>query len=198
MVSYADLSLMQICQPPSQKLETPKATDQEEAEVLQYFGAVDEPPVVTESAPELSAKTVHIREGDSGYSYQNLFGPYLKGAKKVYVVDPYIRLEHQIRNFMVFAGILDTSAGPVELRLTTSAEDAYQEKMLEQKLKEIAASLSQHGISFAFEVDPAIHDRSIRADNGWCIYPGRGLDFFPETRIEIRIKRDRSNKEKMP
>jgi len=103
------------------------------------------------------------------------------------VVDPYVRLEYQIRNFIAFAGIIDTSDGQVELKLTTSAEDAYQEKIQEQKFKEISASLAQHGILFTFEFDPNIHDRSIRMDNGWCIYPGRGLDIYqkPDSKYEL-------------
>jgi len=62
----------------------------------------------TQPGPELEQKTVHIKEGDTGYSYQNLFGDYLKGANKIYVTDPYVRMDYQIRNFMSFAGILDT------------------------------------------------------------------------------------------
>lgn len=161
--------------------------DEEEAEVLRYFGAVEEPIVDKENIVELTPKTVHIHEGETGYSYQNLFGPYLKGAKKIYVVDPYVRMEYQIRNFILFAGIIDTSAGPVELKLTTSVDDAYLEKIQEQKFKEISTSLAQHGILFTFEFDPNIHDRSIRLDNGWCIYPGRGLDIYqkPESKYEL-------------
>jgi len=161
--------------------------DEEEAEVLRYFGATDEPSDDKDKHDELSAKTIHIREGETGYSYNNLFGPYLKGATKIFVVDPYVRLEYQIRNFIAFAGIIDTSDGQVELKLTTSAEDAYQEKIQEQKFKEISASLAQHGILFTFEFDPNIHDRSIRMDNGWCIYPGRGLDIYqkPDSKYEL-------------
>jgi len=166
---------------------TPVAVDEEEAEVLRYFGAIEEPSPKPESASELTAKTVHIREGEAGYSYQNLFGSYLKGARKIYVTDPYVRLEYQLRNFIAFAGVIDTFAGQVELKLITSAEDAYQEKIQEQKFKEISASLAQHGILFTFEFDPIIHDRSIKADNGWCIYPGRGLDIFqkPDSKYEL-------------
>jgi len=161
--------------------------DEEEAEVLRYFGATDETSDDKDKHDELSAKTIHIREGETGYSYNNLFGPYLKGATKIFVVDPYVRLEYQIRNFIVFAGIIDTSVGQVELKLTTSAEDAYQEKIQEQKLKEISASLAQHGIIFTFDFDPVIHDRSIRMDNGWCIYLGRGLDIYqkPDSKYEL-------------
>jgi len=59
--------------------------------------------------------------------------------------------------------------------------------MVERKLKEFAASLSKHGIKFTFEFNPAIHDRSIRLDTGWNIYPGRGLDIFqkPESKFEL-------------
>lgn len=188
LVSYSDPNSIPVSSIPLPEPEpTPAAVDEEEAEVLRYFGATDELLPKEEISSELTAKTIHIREGETGYSYQNLFGSYLKGAKKIYVVDPYVRLEYQIRNFIVFAGIIDTSAGQVELNLTTSAEDAYQEKIQEQKLKEISASLAQHGILFSFEFDPVIHDRIIRLDNGWCIYPGRGLDIYqkPESKYEL-------------
>ncbi|MCX6054119.1 MAG: BREX system Lon protease-like protein BrxL [Chloroflexi bacterium] len=188
LVSYSDPNSIPVSSVPLPEPEpTPAAVDEEEAEVLRYFGATDELIPKGKISSELTAKTIHIREGETGFSYQNLFGSYLKGAKKIYVVDPYVRLEYQIRNFIVFAGIIDTSAGHVELKLTTSAEDAYQEKIQEQKLKEISASLAQHGILFSFEFDPVIHDRSIRLDNGWCIYPGRGLDIYqkPESKYEL-------------
>ena len=187
LVSYSDPNSIPVT--PVEHLDAVPipVKDEEEAEVLRYFGAADEPSDDKDKHDELSAKTIHIREGDIGYSYNNLFGPYLKGATKIFVVDPYVRLEYQIRNFIVFAGIIDTSAGQVELKLTTSTEDAYQEKIQEQKLKEISASLAQHGIIFTFEFDPVIHDRSIRMDNGWCIYPGRGLDIYqkPDSKYEL-------------
>ena len=187
LVSYSDPNSIPVT--PVEHLDAVPipVKDEEEAEVLRYFGAADEPSDDKDKHDELSAKTIHIREGETGYSYNNLFGPYLKGATKIFVVDPYVRLEYQIRNFIVFAGIIDTSAGQVELKLTTSTEDAYQEKIQEQKLKEISASLAQHGIIFTFEFDPVIHDRSIRMDNGWCIYPGRGLDIYqkPDSKYEL-------------
>jgi len=188
LVSYFDPSTIPVpavSQPvPEQPLV---AADEEEAEVLRYFGATEKPAPRPENGSELTAKTLHIREGETGYSYQNLFGPYLRGAKKIYVTDPYVRLEYQLRNFIAFAGIIDTTDGQVELKLTTSAENAYQEKIQEQKFKEIGASLAQHGILFTFEFDPVIHDRSIQLDNGWCIYPGRGLDIFqkPDSKYEL-------------
>lgn len=187
VVSYSEPNSMPVNSVPQPVSGSIPVKDEEETEVLRYFGAVDEPSEEKEKTDELTAKTIHIHEGETGYSYQNLFGPYLKGAKKIYVVDPYVRLEYQIRNFISFAGMIDTSTGQVELKLTTSAEDAYQEKIQEQKFREISTSLAPHGILFTFVFDPVIHDRSIRADNGWCIYPGRGLDIFqkPESKYEL-------------
>jgi ATP-dependent Lon protease len=187
LASYADAGSTTGNLIPQTKPDPTPPVDDEEAEVLRYFGAIDAPTTKVEPISELAAKTVHIREGETGFSYQNLFGPYLKGATKIYVVDPFVRMEYQIRNFIVFAGMIDASSGQVELKLTTSVDDAYQEKVQEQKFNEISASLAQHGILFTFEFNPGIHDRSIRLDNGWNIYPGRGLDIFqkPESKYEL-------------
>ncbi len=187
LVSYVDPNTAVEIATRQPKPVPVQPVDDEEAQVLKYYGAVEETPSPSEAAVELSAKTIHINEGDTGYSYENLFASYLKGAHRVHVTDPYVRLEYQIKNLLAFAGILDTSAGSIELVLTTSAEDGYQEKVLEQKFKEIAASLAQHGIQFSFEFNPGAHDRSIKGDNGWSIHPGRGLDIFqkPESKYEL-------------
>ncbi len=188
LVSYSDPSSIPV-PTASQPIPEPASVpaDEDEAEILQYFGATEEPASKPENGTELTAKTIQIREDETGYSYQNLFGPYLKGAKAVYVVDPYVRLDYQIRNFIAFTSILDTNSGEVKLKLITSADDAYQERIQEQKYKEISSNLAQHGILFSYEFSPVIHDRSIKTDNGWSIYPGRGLDIFqkPESKFEL-------------
>lgn len=132
-------------------------------------------------------KTVRIQDGETGQSYKQLFESYLKGARVIHVTDPYVRMEYQIRNFLTFTNIIDTSGGPVKLILTTSAEDSYQEKIIVKKLDEIKDSIEKHGIEFSYEFNPAIHDRSIALDNGWRIVPGRGLDIFqkPESKYEL-------------
>jgi ATP-dependent Lon protease len=133
------------------------------------------------------AKTVRIQDGETGQSYQRLFGPYLKGARVIHVTDPYIRMEYQIRNFLLFTNVIDTSGGPVKLILTTAAENSYQEQTNAKKLDEIKDSLAKHGIEFSYKFIQAIHDRSIALDNGWRIIPGRGLDIFqkPATKYEL-------------
>ena len=194
LVSYADPDM--IPPPPVAQTEPESISpqDKEEAEVLQYFGAIETPPAeveeqpkVEEKANELTAKTINIREGEKGYSYENLFGAYLKGAKKIFVVDPFIRLEYQIRNFLSFVEIINTESGNVDLILVTSAEDIYQEQDMSMKFKEIYQNLQNHNINFVYRFDPNIHDRSIKLDNGWTIYPGRGLDIFqkPDSKYEL-------------
>lgn len=132
-------------------------------------------------------KTVRIQDGETGQSYQRLFGSYLKGARVIHVTDPYIRMEYQIKNFLIFTNVIDTSGGPVKLILTTAAENSYQEQTNAKKLDEIKDSLAKHGIEFSYEFNSAIHDRSIALDNGWRIIPGRGLDIFqkPASKYEL-------------
>lgn len=164
---------------------TPEETvDKEEQALLDFFGEKDSTSI---EEPALTAKTIRIKEGDTGYSYQNLFGDYLKGAKKIYITDPYVRLEYQVRNFVTFASLLDASDGEITLHLTTSAEDMSQQEIVSGKLRDLAAGLAKHGIRFTYEFKPTIHDRKISLDNGWAIYPGRGLDIFqkPDSKYEL-------------
>ncbi len=185
LVKYASPESAESQSTPAAAPAVVQAVDKEEEEVLAFFGEKEDASLPPEDV--LVSKTIQINEGDTGYSYENLFGAYIKGARKVYVTDPYVRMDYQIRNFMLFAGTLDTSAGPVELQLTTAAEDTYQQDVATKKFTDIAASLAKHGITFHFEFNPVIHDRSIRLDNGWNIYPGRGLDIFqkPESKFDM-------------
>lgn len=136
---------------------------------------------------ELAPKTVHIAEGASGYSYANLFSQYLKGAKVICITDPYVRLEYQIRNLIAFIGAIDTSGGPVQLKLTTSAEDAYQEREISKKLDEIKINMAKHKVIFDYDFSPTVHRRGIESDNGWKIIVDRGLDIFqkPDSKYEL-------------
>lgn len=139
------------------------------------------------ASDQLPQKTIRIKEGDSGYSYKNLFGPYLKGASTIHLSDPYIRMEFQIRNLLAFIGIIDTVYGPVSLKLTTSADDEYQKKINSQKFAELTENLAGQGITFAYEFSDTIHRRGIELDNGWKIIIDRGLDFYhkPESKYEL-------------
>lgn len=136
---------------------------------------------------ELKEKTVHIKEGDIGYSYKNLFGEYFKGATSIHLTDPYIRLEFQVRNLLALTSIIDTVDGPVDFHLTTSADDDYQQEANGRKFDEIAKSLADFGVKFSYEFNTTTHRRGIELNNGWQIILDRGMDFYqrPESKYEI-------------
>lgn len=153
----------------------------------------DDLPIRMTTSPEditvvaLTPKTIHIEEGETGHSYKTLFGQYLKGARLIKVIDPYVRLEYQIRNLISFIGIIDTSTNAVQLSITTSAEDAYQEREIGKKLDEIKANVLKHGVDLTYDFSMTVHRRGIELDNGWKIIIDRGLDIFqkPESKYEL-------------
>jgi ATP-dependent Lon protease len=136
---------------------------------------------------DLEEKTINIGEGEKGHSYKNLFSQYLKGATLIRIIDPYIRLEYQIRNLISFIGAIDTVEGPVDIKLTTSTESDYYKNIVTSKFDEIANSLGDHGITFQYEFRNGLHRRAIEIDNGWKIILDRGLDIYqkPDTKYEL-------------
>jgi ATP-dependent Lon protease len=137
----------------------------------------EQPP--TKAEPEqLQEKEIRIFHGDRGHSYRTLFLDYLKGSKKVYIEDPYIRLHHQISNFLRFCEVC-AEAGTVEsIELVTAFDDPVQKQEADGKLQQIANSLGDHGIELKIKTRSTLHDRRIDLDNGWSITLGRGLDFY--------------------
>ncbi len=138
------------------------------------------PPPTTPKLEETGVKERHftIHYGDTGYSYEKLIGPYLKGAKQIQVEDPYIRLPHQIANFTRFCE-LAVKVGTVEtIRLKTGADDSSQEVEISEKLDALVDDLKQHDVTLTFGFDEHLHDRQIRLDNGWVIKIGRGFDIY--------------------
>ncbi|MFD2697399.1 BREX system Lon protease-like protein BrxL [Mesonia sediminis] len=132
---------------------------------------------------ELSEGQEIIRDNQSGISYDFLFGPYLIGATEVKVIDPYVRLPYQLRNFMEFAKLLSKKKEPeteVKLHLVTTNNEDYVENAKEA-FQQMQYSLEQIGIIFTYEFDDFIHDRSIILDNSWKIILGRGLDIWQKT-----------------
>ena len=124
-----------------------------------------------------------IRDNQSGISYDNLFGSYLLDATKIKIIDPYIRLPYQLRNFMEFVRLVSEKKEPlqeIELHLVTANSEDYIEGVKE-KFDQMTYSLESMGINFTYEFDEYIHDRSIKMDNGWKIVLGRGLDIYQKT-----------------
>ena len=102
-----------------------RQTDERPAEAVEvqpaaaYSPAVPTPP----SPAELREQHFTILYGDTGYSYDSIIGPYLRGAKSVVIEDPYIRLQHQIQNFVRFCETVVKAGTVKKISLTTGYDD---------------------------------------------------------------------------
>jgi ATP-dependent Lon protease len=168
-----------------QTLEVIEYGPEEQVQELTYAAApentVAPKPEAQAAVPEAGQKI--IRDNQTGISYEKLFGKYLVGASDITVVDPYIRLPYQLRNFMEFATLLakvKEEGQEVSLHLVTNNNEDFLENAREA-FKDIGESLEPLGILFSFAFDENIHDRSIALNNGWKIVLGRGLDIFQKT-----------------
>ena len=133
----------------------------------------------SEEKVRLASKIVNIRANQKGVSYKSLFGDYLRTAKTITVVDPWIRLPHQIDNFIELIQVIrEVSATPEELKIklsTQNDEDRIPE--IVDIFDDLKDELAAYGIEFEYDFE-ATHDRQITLDNGWTIIMGRGLDIF--------------------
>jgi ATP-dependent Lon protease len=133
-----------------------------------------------EKRPQLVSRQINIRMNQKGVTWKSLLGDYLATAKKVVVTDPFVRLPHQITNFVeLVQAIQDASATPEELtiELHTQADNDEQAASLIDVFQELQEDLAPRGIEFSWCFD-AVHDRSIVLDNGWSITLGHGLDIY--------------------
>ena len=136
---------------------------------------------------KLSETTIKIKDGESGYSYESLFYPYLKSSRKIKIIDPYIRHEYQFKNLISFLNMLAPEEGYIEIDLVTDSDDEYNKAEQERKFTEIQNDLVRYGIKFDYSFDKKIHDRIIETDNGWRIKPGRGLDLFHKSETKYGL-----------
>jgi len=127
---------------------------------------------------ELVERHFTIMYGDVGQSYESIIGPYLRGAKTVVIEDPYIRLQHQIQNFVRFCECLLKAGSVKKINLITGYDDSQQLADTAEKLDELKQSLLEMDVELEVKLNPNMHDREIRLDNGWVIKIGRGLDFY--------------------
>jgi ATP-dependent Lon protease len=140
--------------------------------------AAPTPTVVAPSSVELKEQHFTILYGDTGYSYESILGAYLQGAKSVVIEDPYIRLQHQIQNFVRFCETVLKAGTVKKISLITGYDDKTQLADIAEKLDELKQSLLELDVELEVKLNPNIHDREIRLDNGWVIKIGRGLDFY--------------------
>jgi len=144
---------------------------------------------VVATPAELREQHFTILYGDTGYSYEGIIGPYLAGAKAVLVEDPYIRLQHQIQNFVRFCEVAVKSGTVKKVALVTSYDDEAQLSEITEKLGELKQSLLDADVELDVQLNSKLHDREIRIDNGWVVKIGRGLDFYqkPTSWFEVGV-----------
>ncbi len=136
------------------------------------------PSATVTTAIELKEQHFTILYGDTGYSYESILGPYLHGAKSLVIEDPYIRFQHQIQNFVRFCETVLRSGTVKKISLITGYDDSTQLTDIAEKLEELKQSLLELDVELEVKLNPNMHDREIRLDNGWTIKIGRGLDFY--------------------
>lgn len=123
-----------------------------------------------------------FQENQRGVSFDSLFGPYLAGAKRIVVTDPYLRMFHQLRNLMELMETISKLHGPedeVAVHVVT-VEDEFNGDRQTENLQKIADACTTVGIQFTWFYDTSgtKHDRDITTDHGWKIVLNRGLDVF--------------------
>ena len=94
------------------------------------------------------------------------------------IEDPYIRLQHQIQNFVRFCETILKATTVKKICLITGYDDKTQLAEIAEKMEELKQSLLELDVELDVKLNPNIHDREIRIDNGWTIKIGRGLDFY--------------------
>jgi len=166
----------------------PTAAAEGEAAALQdaeSAAAVGERRGVTSPEP-VGPQPGHLsfNENQKGVTFDALFGPYLVGAQKITITDPYVRAFYQVRNVMELIETIAKTKSPadeVEVHLITCVDGIRPEKQAEN-LGAIAASCEGIGINFSWEFDETntIHARHIVTDTGWKIALDRGLDIFQQ------------------
>lgn len=65
-----------------------------------------------------------------------------------------------------------------KITLITGYDDNTQVADIAEKLEELKQSLLELDVELEVKLNPNMHDREIRIDNGWVVKIGRGLDFY--------------------
>jgi ATP-dependent Lon protease len=164
---------------------TAKAPSSEESDSGPAGAGDPQSPAVV--APVASANTAEpghlvVPENTKGWSYKKLFSEHLKGAGKITIQDPYVRMFFQVRNLMEFLKMvheLVPEGDEVEVHLVTQSDQETCVKQ-EENLNKLVESFTGSGVAFSWDLDHGknFHARSITTDTGWKISIDRGLDIF--------------------
>jgi ATP-dependent Lon protease len=163
--------------------DLPQADDVPHSEATlaaQVPAAISSRPVSVE--PILKEQHLVFQENQRGLTFDKLFAPYLVGAKRIIITDPYLRMFHQLRNLMELMETISKLQGAedeVAVHVVT-VEDEFNGERQTESLQKIADACVGVGIQFtwAYDTSGTKHDRDITTDTGWKIVLGRGLDVF--------------------
>jgi hypothetical protein len=136
---------------------------------------------------ELKEQHFKIRQDDTGYTYEKIFGAYLMGAKIIRIQDPYIRKNFQIHNFIRLCKLIAKIGDAAEVHLITGSDDSNQRHDIEKKLSWIQKSLEKYKVKLFLDFNDKVHDRGIYLDNGWVIKIGRGLDIYQRPKNQFPL-----------
>lgn len=163
----------------------PMQEDQDE-ETVSTSKAGGGPSKTESAATRPSAQEGHhvFPENRKGVSYERLFGPYLDGAKKITITDPYIRHFYQARNVMELIEMIVRRKAPedqISVHLVTGPDEGNMAKQRDN-LDAIVGACVGSGVEFtwAFDGSGTAHARHIVTDTGWKISLDRGLDIFQQ------------------
>lgn len=140
------------------------------------------PAQAVDAKPGLKEQHLVFQENQRGVSFDNLFGPYLAGASRLTITDPYLRMFHQQRNLMELLETVSKFNEPgheVAVHVLT-VEDEFSGDKQTENFQKMALACEGIGIAFTWEYDASgtKHDRDITTDQGWKIVLSRGLDVF--------------------
>ena len=125
---------------------------------------------------------VAFSENQKGVSFDTLVGPWIVGASKITLTDPYIRVYHQMRNLMELLeaiALRKPDGEDVHVTLITAPDQEDPERQ-SGYLEQIREGIAPLGVTFDWNYDGSgtMHARHIVTDTGWKILLDRGLDIF--------------------
>ena len=118
---------------------------------VQESAAAKIDPLFPERNPEPC--TIDLHERQTGVSFRRLFGPYLRGARALTLIDPYLRLDYQIYNLMSFIELLEPEDENITLQVTTAAGSKAEEVELSEKLDQVQQGAESKKITFTYTFD---------------------------------------------
>ena len=176
---YTDLTDIDL---PSEKDEIEEVGFKTDTKTISEKSIDSEPSV---DYLEPTERTLEIKENETGWSYKRIFKSYFKNSSEIQCVDPHIKWEYQIRNFLEFCEVLVDESKKISISLTTSYDDVKQKEENSLKFAAVRDNLKSHNIDFEVEFSESIHDRSVETDDGWRIVLGRGFDIFQKPEYDL-------------